>query len=468
MSTTRAALDEFCGFIHNPQSDGVWSLRIELTDKQVSSLATFLNIHPYILDPRRRFHPGKGRYPYYGYLPDERPPVLIPRLFAYLRGAIPQEERSELPSLTRQQESQPRWSAITPYRRAYQSLIELLTPPPRLGTAKRRRLHKALEIYHQQFLRCRVESVPESITKMDVVCRDPLTYFQVTEELPHALRISSPCEATLHAIKRMLDLTAQTTLNSETTKIFSPESTLMQMYLPMLQLVPLSSVLKDKTATSNVRQALDEAQEDRFVHSIRATGIAAEELLVEIYETYLREKAPEAPLGNLMTDLNARLQEIVHGVKASKEDPLGVARKMIGKTMEAEKQSTNNQGVLMLSEQIQKNILPVLEGIKQCIDDNPSLNLKAQKIALFPSHVQRCLSELVILRNRVSHRVERAISVASVGYVDTAIALRDFIVVAKWWETERRKINYKGTRKAIIQETVKRSREADHEPEATA
>jgi hypothetical protein len=60
------------------------------------------------------------------------------------------------------------------------------------------------------------------------------------------------------------------------------------------------------------------------------------------------------------------------------------------------------------------------------------------------------------------------VSVASVGYVDTAIALRDFIVVAKWWETERRKINYKGTRKAIIQETVKRSREAEQEPEGTA
>jgi hypothetical protein len=457
VSTIRAALDEYCGFIHNPQKDGVWSLRIELTEKQASSLATFLNIEASMLRLRRS-----------PYSSDERPPVLIPRLFAYLRGAIPQKERAELPSLTPKIQSQPWRSAFIPYRRGYSLFAELLTPPPRLGATKRRRLHKALEIYRRHFLSCMVVAVPESVTKVDVACRDPLIYFQVTEEIPHALRVSSPCEASLNAVKSILDLTTQTTLDSETTKIFSPESTLMQMYLPMLQLVPLSSVLKDKTARGNVRQALDEAQEDRFVHSIRATGIAAEELLVEIYETYLREKAPEAPLGNLMNDLSGRLQEIVHGVRASKESPLATARKMIGKTIETEKQGPKSQGVLALCEQIQKNMLPVLEALKQCIDDNPSLNIKAQKITLFPAHVQRCLSELLILRNRVSHRVERAVSVASVGYVDTAIALRDFIVVAKWWETERRKINYKGTRKAIIQETVKRSREAEQEPEGTA
>jgi len=252
------------------------------------------------------------------------------------------------------------------------------------------------------------------------------------------------------------------------TKVYSPESTLMEMYIPILNLLPLTTTLKDKTAAGNVGQALDEAQEERFVHAIRATGIAAEELLVEIYETYLREKAPEAPLGNLINDLSSRLQEIVQGVKAAKENPLSTARKLIGKAIDDEKKGANNKGVLALAEQLQKNVLPLLESLKQCIDDNPSLNLKAQKIVLFPAHVQRCLSELVILRNRVSHRVEKAISVASVGYTDTAIALRDFIVVAKWWEAERREINYKATRKSIIQDTVKRSKAEGQETEGTA
>jgi hypothetical protein len=46
MSTTRAALEEYCGFIQNPQRDGVWSLRIELTEKQAAAIGTFLNIEP--------------------------------------------------------------------------------------------------------------------------------------------------------------------------------------------------------------------------------------------------------------------------------------------------------------------------------------------------------------------------------------------------------------------------------------
>jgi hypothetical protein len=218
----------------------------------------------------------------------------------------------------------------------------------------------------------------------------------------------------------------------------------------------------------NVGQALDEAKEERFVHAIRAIGIAAEELLVEIYETYLREKAPEAPLGNLINELNSRLQEIVQGVKATKDNPLTVARRLIGKAIDDEKKGSNNPGVLALAEQLQKHVFPLLESLKQCIEENPALNLKAQKINLFPSHVQRCLSELVILRNRVSHRVEKAVSVASVGYTDTAIALRDLIVVAKWWETERKEINYKATRKSIIQDTVKRSKAQGQETEDQA
>jgi hypothetical protein len=123
----------------------------------------------------------------------------------------------------------------------------------------------------------------------------------------------------------------QDTMDVEITKVFSPESAVMEMYIPILQLIPVTSVLKDKTAAGNVRQALEEIIEERFVHSIRATGIAAEELLVERYETYLRDKAPEAPLGNLVSDLNTRLQEVVHGVKASRETLLEPHGRQLGK-----------------------------------------------------------------------------------------------------------------------------------------
>jgi len=241
----------------------------------------------------------------------------------------------------------------------------------------------------------------------------------------------------------------------------------MGMYLPILQLIPFNLLIKDKTAAVNIRQALDEAREERFVHAIRATGIAAEELLVGIYETYLREKAPEAPLGNIINELGEHVQEVIQGARAPRESSLGTVRREIGKAIETEKKGANSQSFLLIAKQLQHSILPVLENVKQAIDENPSFNLRTQKISLFPPNVKRCLSELVNLRNRVSHRVERVVSVASVGYIDTAIALRDFIVVARWWESERKELNYKTTPKVMIQETVKRSKSQDSAAEAT-
>lgn len=461
MQPARATLDEYSCFISSPQAEGVWSIRIELSEAQTTSLARFLNIDSYRLtNHRAHYYYASGRAPFYGY--EDRPPILLPRLFAYLRSALPQTLKDGLPGLTSRDDSRLPGPVLFQQRRSYRFFDEVLTPPRRLSPIKRKRLGSAIHTYEQCFLRCRFAPVPEDVSKIDVVCLNPLTYFQIAEE-PPAIRVSSPCEATLNRIGDILDSIIPDRLSTELTKIFSPENTLMGMYLPILQLVPLNSILRDKTAAANLRQALDEAGERRFVHAIRATGIAAEEILVEIYETYLREKAPQAPLGNIIHHLSVRIQEVLHGIRKPKESALTAARKQIGKAIEAEKQSEKNVALLLLAEQLQKNILPTLEILKQSLDESPAINLKTQEMSLFPSNVRRCLSELVILRNRVSHRVERVVSVAPVGYVDTAIALRDYIVVAKWWENERKKINYKTERKSIIRETVERSKSPDSE-----
>jgi hypothetical protein len=184
--------EEYYGFISNPQRDGVWSMRIELTDKQTSSLASLLNISSYLLRPPRRYYPAFGRS-YYRDGGDERPPLLVPKLFAYLRAAIPQKERSALPSLTLERSpNAPGRGSSKQYRRAYGFLRDLLTPPTNLGVAKRRKLKKALDVYRRHFLSCRILAVPENVAKVDIACRDPLTYLQVTEDPPRHTNIIAP------------------------------------------------------------------------------------------------------------------------------------------------------------------------------------------------------------------------------------------------------------------------------------
>jgi hypothetical protein len=462
----RATLDEYCEFICDPQKEGAWSLRLELSETQLRAITTLLNLPGRIMRvPRRFIIPSGSRYRVDAY--EEFPPVLLPRLFAYVRAAIPPKERSELPDLLPKEDPRQNFASPRFQRRSYYYVQEVLSPPNRLSTAKRHRLSKAVTIYRQNFGRCIVRLVPEDISGIDVSGRNPLTYFQVSEEAS-SVRISSPCEITLRQIMEMFQSVIPEKLVPEFTKIYSPENTLMGMYLPILQIVPLNAVLKDKIAARNVQQALDEAREERFVHAIRAIGIAAEELLVEIYETYVREKAPQAPLGNIIHELGQRLQELLHGTAANKENPISILRKQIGKAMDLEKKSSNNPSLLLLAQQLQKGIIPLLEGLKQMVEDNPQLNTRGQATSLFPAKVQRCLSELVVLRNRVSHRVERVVSVAAVGYIDTAIALRDFIVVAKWWEVEKRQINYRALRNVMIQETLNRSRAQEQELELSS
>jgi len=148
MNAPRADIAEYSSFICNPQKDGVWSMRVELTEKQVSGLTAFLNLDQHMVYSRRRFHPSYMRRPSYRYGGDERPPILLPRLFAYLRASIPQKERANLPDLSPQDGPT---SSGRQHRRAYSYLTDLLTPPATLGAAKRKRLATALQIYKAHF-----------------------------------------------------------------------------------------------------------------------------------------------------------------------------------------------------------------------------------------------------------------------------------------------------------------------------
>jgi hypothetical protein len=238
MNPTRAAISEYCSFICNPQKDGVWSMRVELTEKQASELASMLNMNQQMSYLSHRFSPVFGRRPSPRFAGEGRPPMLLPRLFAYLRAAIPKKDRSELPNLSPQDVMSSSGRDRFAQRRNYSFLSELLTPPTTLGAAKRKRLGKALQIYRKHFQSCRIMPVPDNLAKIDIISRDPTTYMQVTEELPLAIRISSPCEATLHETKKILDSVLDTTLDVETTKVFSPESTLLEMYIPNIESPP--------------------------------------------------------------------------------------------------------------------------------------------------------------------------------------------------------------------------------------
>lgn len=453
--------DTLAEFIVDPQGAGVWCARIDLEESDLNALGSLLNLRDFLNRRRwyyRRHAFGRGDPGYVS------PAIIVPRLLAYLRACLPQTVAKHLPPLVKGDDTarpirfadygiMSRWGHI---------MEEVATIPRNLGPTKKQKLSAATKVYGQHLASCTLHPVPENGSKLDIWSVRSRQYLQATEAEPAAIKVFSPSEGTVDQFVSIIDALPGVSGSREITKVFSPEDDLMPMYLPALRLVPLNLVLRENSRISSVSQALEEAQEERFTHSIRATGIATEELVVEIYETYLRQKAPEAPLGTLLSELGNKIQAVLKGRKIAKGTTLSSVKKSLGQMVQQQKKKARpNKSLLELAELLQQNLLPLLDGHNQLLGELASFGAKAQRVPIFPSRIQHCANELVALRNRVSHRVGPGSSVATVGHVEAAIALRDFIVAAHWWEHERPQLDFKGDRKSCIQESIKRSKATD-------
>lgn len=458
MSSIEERRAAFHSFLRNPQIHGVWCLRAYFGHEKRAKLESLLNIDR---QPNRTLR---------RYAETESSPLILLRLFAYLRTILPRKDRDQLRPLFsssqdfRSSRLQYRYSASS--RRLYYLFEETAREPNQLGKEKRQKLLQAHKIFAGQFLECVSTQVPQNPTKLDFSDRKNAVYFQVTEDPSGAIRIYTPHKETIQTIQQLLESLPDARPEFEVTRQFSPEESLMEMYIPMLLSLPIESVLWDKRTIQNTLQALDDLREERFVHAIRAIGIAIEELLVEIYETYLREKAPEVPLGSLLNEFSNRIQEILQGSKKKQEINIGNLRKELGKIIEAEKKKVApSQELIAFLESTQRSIVPFLEDLKGAVfklnestEELISERNRAQRAPVFPSYVYRCLSGLILLRNRVSHREEKSGSTSLIGYIEASTALRAFIVLATWWQHERTKIDYGVDKKEALQQTVERSR----------
>ncbi|RYZ79877.1 MAG: hypothetical protein EOP04_26925, partial [Proteobacteria bacterium] len=346
------------GFIKNPQVHGVWCLRAHFNPESRKKLFTLLNLA----------HPTDNPYRKANTIPEE-PPLVLLRLFAYLRALSSKPARKTMrPLFPGQQSSSPQTlkysSRLSPLRRNYYLLNEASQGPTNLGTSKRKSLEGAYSIYMDKLSKCACFIVPQNPTKLDFLDRSGNIYFQSAEDPSGAIRIYSPHQDTIQVLMSLLGALSDVKVGLEVTKQFSPEEALMEMYIPVLRSLPVESILWDNRTTRNIHQALEDLREERFVHAIRAIGISIEELFVEIYETYLREKAPGVPLGSLLNDFLNKSQEIVQGPKKKQDLNVNAVRKELGKVLEAEKgRALKSDGVIALLDVLQKSVLPILDEL---------------------------------------------------------------------------------------------------------
>ncbi|PKN52299.1 MAG: hypothetical protein CVU55_07130 [Deltaproteobacteria bacterium HGW-Deltaproteobacteria-13] len=454
MDKTKDSRTDYIQFLSNPQSHGVWSLTIQPEAASTEALRTLLNLREMPL----------YKYRYYGVDEDSGPGIpafIVPKLFAYLRYCMPKKKGQDIPQLfLSERELWARRHGMPRHRYIVSRFLhEITEEPKRLGPEKKRSLASALGVFKTGFHMCSIEAVPDNPSALDIFCEKDNSYFQVSEDFEGRITIYALQEETCLEFKRLFAALPNFRFTCESRKVFSPESQLLAMYMPSLKITMPRKILRDSTVLKTISQTLSEAREGRFVHAIRAIGIGAEELIVEVFETYLHDKAPEAPLGNLLAELNSRIQDIQNGAKPKTKSPSGNVKKSLGTIISSEKKGAGQSTRLCsLCEILLQEIVPTIEQLASKIGDIEEITARPQKTIIFPAHVNRSLSDLVPLRNRVSHRVDRLGASHSVTYLESALALKSYIVLALWWQEERKQIDYRVGAKEAIKKAVDRNR----------
>jgi hypothetical protein len=106
-------------------------------------------------------------------------------------------------------------------------------------------------------------------------------------------------------------------------------------------------------------------------------------------------------------------------------------------------------------------VLPLISKIKKDVDAaNISEKRSVFHPSIFPVNEQICIDDILNLRNKVSHRVDKRIASPDIGYIEAVIAIKSLLMLGIWWHAEKVKIDYKKNQKDIINELIKRNSSA--------
>ena len=451
-------LGPYESYLAAPERCGLWTLKIELRGDAHERTLELLNLKD----------AGSWSYAFRLGRPERESfsPMIVPRLFAYLRATLTKDEREPRDGVEWRYFG--RRAELEQRSRWYGRYRDLLDPPRNLSPSKKRSLKAARQVFLSSGLSdCQIDAAYENPTKLDIFSRGRHLYFQVAEARAQKLSlltVYSPEKLSLDHVKGMF-AALKVEAAFHLTKTFSPEETLLETYLRIAQLSEHAALLRQSYLIRSMQQALDEANAGRHVHAIRAIGIGTEELVVQIYETLLRDHAPAGPLGQLLQSLEARIAKLLgRDGRSTKPKDMGDVKRVIGELIDREKATTHpDQQRLAALVAVQKIVLPEIVRLATQLAQLEKRFPAEVHSRLFPKYVQRSLEDLVALRNRVSHRGDRGQALANVTHVDTATALRAFVSLARWWDWEQLQINFEGPIHAIVRDLLESTQKVDDE-----
>jgi len=425
-------------FLLNPQQEGLWVLSLSLTNIPVIIDSDSLR------EEESRF----GRYSRY------RPTSQLRKVLDFLFKLLPEKEKENL----REQEFMFRRRDVFPFRSvdvprlSYRQLRARKEKFP-IDVKKKyvKQFKVALDEYRNNLMNYNYFAVEgrdefDNLINFDTgqIMRILSSYMDFTVISLHKEILNS-----LVTILRSLEIVEKNSV--KLTKLLRPEKDLMAHYVHIFGASKWKETLENPNVIDSVRLAVEEFENRRYSYSIRSSGLSMEEILVDVYETFLRKNAPhgdQATLTHLIQNIMTETKDLVHSQKIGPkktESEFDFSR--INNLITSNEQN-GNQDIVDLGKILRELMQNAIELKKHNIIKQP-----AEEPILFPQQVLESIQQTTKLRNDVSHRRQ-----SEIGVFEAAKALHGVYLISKWWNNEKSLIDWDSTKEDILIKALERNK----------
>ena len=228
--------------------------------------------------------------------------------------------------------------------------------------------------------------------------------------------------------------------------VFSPEEEAFAPYFDLLGMVQRHLITQEHLQPV-VGKALSNFSESNFTDCVSSIGLAAEDVLTQVFETLFREQLTRGlTLGQLVDEIHNRCSHAL----SRREDPPPDLTSLFGEIKSALEAEPANQ---------RQTLEIVRRLLAQVIDANRHVHMKIDKIgrverriSVFPEKVSHLITELIRFRNAASHK-----SRIPIGPYECRRSAYAFVVLYTWWTKERRAIDWTKQPREILLECIHRS-----------
>jgi hypothetical protein len=241
-------------------------------------------------------------------------------------------------------------------------------------------------------------------------------------------------------------LSLGTIRDSKLYPVYSPEK---EVFLPYFDLFNRSFrfLIDDEGANRLFSRAIEEYDDDNYSHAIGTIGLIAEDVLMQIYETFFRDVCPRS-LG--LGDLYKLIHRKIKDRNSPEIFPISKTNELYAKIKEkSDKTSLESSDVI----NVIRELLSCSHEKDLFLDRKIEFYQSGkQELSIFDRQLKQNIRELTTNRNAASHKTG-----VPIGKYEALRTIYCCFTLIQWWTREKNKINWKETSEEILNSTILRN-----------